>query len=103
LDHNATKAGWDLYLFGIPLIALLVFGFFKLDQVFTARRGGAGVTRRPPPVVDKTETSMRSDPDGRSWDEESPRKERSVRGSPSKHRTHEDLSTFAPKPRPTRK
>jgi hypothetical protein len=82
LDHNATEAGWDLYLFGIPLLAMLVFGFFKLDQVFTSRRGSAGVTRRRPPVVDKTETSMRSDPDGRSWDEESPQERRPVRGYP---------------------
>ena len=82
MDHNATKTGLDLYLFGIPLLAMLVFGFFKLDQVFTSRRGRAGVTRRPPPVVDKTGTSMRSDPDGRSWDEESPRERRPAHGGP---------------------
>ena len=38
MDTMASKAGWDVYLFGIPLIALLVFGFFRLDQVFTSRK-----------------------------------------------------------------
>jgi hypothetical protein len=70
VDHNGSPAGWDIYFFGIPLVAMLVFGFFKLDQVFTSRKGGgARLTRRPPAVVDKNETSMRSDPDGRSWDD----------------------------------
>jgi hypothetical protein len=71
VDHETSKAGWDLYFFGIPLIALLVFGFFRLDQVFTSRHKGRRPPRRPPAVIDKKETSMRSDPDGRSWDEQS--------------------------------
>jgi hypothetical protein len=69
VDQNVSSASWDVYAFGIPLIALLVFGFFKLDQVFTARKGGKRGPRRPLPVIDKHGKSMRSDPDGRSWDE----------------------------------
>lgn len=82
MDHNATESGLDLFLFGVPLIAMLVFGFFKLDQVFTAHKGSARATRGPSPVIDKNRTSMRSDPDGRSWDDKSPRARRPVRGDP---------------------
>ena len=39
MDTNTPRSGWDVFLFGIPLIALLVFGFFRLDEVFTARKG----------------------------------------------------------------
>jgi len=69
MDQHASRTGWDVFLFGIPLIALLVFGFFRLDQVFTARKGGTFAARRPKPEVDKHEKSMRTDPDGRPWDE----------------------------------
>jgi len=69
VDHNSSRAGWDVWMFGIPLLALLFFGFFRLDQVFASRRKGKRpATRRRPAVIDKTEASMRSDPDGRSWD-----------------------------------
>jgi hypothetical protein len=68
LDHDTSKAGWDIYVFGAPLIALLFFGFFRLDQVFMARKHSAPRPRHRPAVVDKDGASMRSDPDGRSWD-----------------------------------
>jgi hypothetical protein len=69
VDQNTSHAGWDVYLFGIPLIALLVFGFFRLDQVFTSGKARQREPRRPPSLKDKREESMLSDPDGRSWDE----------------------------------
>jgi len=62
-------AGKDIFLFGIPLIAFLIFGFFRLDQVFTGRRKHSH--EAPPAPSDKRhERSMRSDPDGTPWDEE---------------------------------
>jgi hypothetical protein len=69
MDTIASKAGWDVYVFGIPLIALLVFGFFRLDQVFTSRKNQSPETHRPSPGRDRQEKSMRSDPDGRPWDD----------------------------------
>ena len=68
MDTNAPRSGWDLYLFGIPLIALLVFGFFRLDEVFTKRKRDTGKPR-PSPTAARTVQSMHSDPDGRLWDE----------------------------------
>ena len=68
MDTNAPKAGWDLFLFGVPLIALLFFGFFRLDEVFTTRRGGEH-NRRPPSTPEPRKSLIGTDPDGRSWDE----------------------------------
>ena len=69
MDTIASKAGWDVYLFGFPLIAFLVFAFFRLDQVFTARKNHSPETPRPS-ADRKHEKSMRSDPDGRPWDDQ---------------------------------
>jgi len=74
MDQTTSKASWDTLLFGIPLIALLVFTFFRLDQVFAAHKRGSAPVRRPPPVVHKDETTMLSDPDGRPWDKPDPPK-----------------------------
>jgi hypothetical protein len=68
VNANAPRTGWDLFLFGVPLIALLVFGFFRLDEVFTARKGGAR-TRRPSSTAEGRKSRIGTDPDGRSWDE----------------------------------
>lgn len=67
MDINLGKAGWDVFLFGIPLIAMLVFGFFRLDEVFTSRK--KGIHDAPKPAAsNRWEKSMCSDPDGRPWD-----------------------------------
>jgi hypothetical protein len=68
VDTNAPKAGWDLFLFGVPLIALLFFGFFRLDEVFTARKGNER-DRRAPSTPERRKSPIGTDPDGRSWDE----------------------------------
>ncbi len=74
MDIKTTKAGWDagrdIFLFGIPLIALLIFGFFRLDQVFTRRKKQAREVPAPTPGDKRHEKRMRSDPDGRPWDED---------------------------------
>lgn len=71
MDTNTPRSGWDVFLFGIPLIALLVFGFFRLDEVFTARKGEKQ-DRRPDSPLERKRRSMHSDPDGRSWDDPPP-------------------------------
>jgi hypothetical protein len=70
MGQTVSRAGWDLFLFGIPLIALLIFGFFRLDQVFTAHKKEPPAPRSPDLASDKYRTSMRSDPDGRPWDDQ---------------------------------
>jgi hypothetical protein len=65
--NSASRAGWDIALLGIPLLALLVFGFFRLDEVFTSRKQGAAL-HGPTPNQNRPKT-MRSDPDGRPWDD----------------------------------
>lgn len=73
MDVKTVKAGWDagrdIYLFGIPLIALLIFGFFRLDEVFSVRKNQTRETPDPSPTSQQHPKSMRSDPDGRPWDE----------------------------------
>ena len=74
MDTNTPRSGWDVFLFGIPLIALLVFGFFRLDEVFTARKNSAR-ERYPTSTPERRKSPIGTDPDGRSWDEPgSPRK-----------------------------
>jgi hypothetical protein len=68
VDTNTPRSGWDVFLFGIPLIALLVFGFFRLDEVFTARKN-SGRDRRPISAPERRKSPIGTDPDGRSWDE----------------------------------
>lgn len=63
------SAGWDtLLFFGVPLIALLIFGFFRLDQAFTAS-DKQDPTPDPSqgPRKEPQRTSPLSDPDGRPW------------------------------------
>ena len=60
---TASKAGWDVFLFGIPLIAFLVFGFFRLDQVFTFRTGEKANKPTGLTAAKRHERSMCSDPD----------------------------------------
>ena len=71
MDTDTPRSGWDVFLFGIPLIALLVFGFFRLDEVFTARKGKTKDCG-PATPPERKRKSMNSDPDGRSWDDPRP-------------------------------
>ena len=69
MDSHASKTGWDLVLLGIPLLVLLVFGFFRLDEVFTARKHETTPPSHRGPQDQQRRTSMHSDPDGRPWDD----------------------------------
>ncbi len=70
MDSHVSKAGWDIVLLGIPLIALLIFGFFRLDEVFTSRKPGTAIRPRPEEPAERHRKSMHSDPDGRPWDDQ---------------------------------
>lgn len=67
---NVSKAGWDVFLFGNALIGFLVFGFFRLDQVFTFRKGEKANKPTGLPAANQHERSMCSDPNGRPWDKD---------------------------------
>lgn len=69
MDINIGKAGWDVFLFGIPLIAFLIFGFFRLDQVFTSPKKNTSDVQKSSANVRQREKLMTSDPDGRPWDD----------------------------------
>lgn len=73
---SAGSETWDMYALGIPLLILLFFGFFKLDEVFTGGKTRKPTTRRPPPPVERPaaqmrdfEIAMQRDPDGRAWND----------------------------------
>ncbi len=76
--HHLTE-GWDVYFFGIPLLALLFFGYFRLDETFTKKKRNPGTQAPPPlPVVDLDGKSMCTDPDGRPWETRASRRRRPV-------------------------
>lgn len=73
--------GFDEFLFGIPLLVLLFFGFFRLDETLTSRKKSANANpdaptaqpdpelyaRQTPRSLDPRRASPLSDPDGRPW------------------------------------
>jgi hypothetical protein len=69
--------GPEVFLFGIPLIALLFFGYFRLDETFTMRKRVPNQVPGPTSVVHRDGKSMCTDPDGRPWEKRTPRKRKS--------------------------
>jgi len=69
MDRTVSSFGSDWILFGIPLIALLFFTFFRLDAVFTSHK------KKPPRDHLSTADPVRkgrplgTDPDGRALHE----------------------------------
>lgn len=59
--------GWETALVGIPFILLLIFVFFRLDEVFVSskRRKAPPVDRRIPIQQDENGEPVLYDPDGR--------------------------------------
>ena len=65
--HQATlNTGLDTFIFGIPLIALLFFGYFRLDEIFTSKNAPVPQPR-PIATAVKDCSTMLTDPDGRPW------------------------------------
>ena len=76
MDQTVSSFGSDWILFGIPLIALLVFTFFRLDAVFTSRKRrlpGNGLSSSTPVRKGRP---LGTDPDGRALDEPLPSKKK---------------------------
>ncbi|KAA6456865.1 hypothetical protein DYQ86_23715 [Acidobacteria bacterium AB60] len=72
--HTHINDGPDVFLFGIPLVALLFFGYFRLDETFTLRKRVPAPLPGPAPVVDKDGEPVGTDPDGRPWEKGSGRR-----------------------------
>jgi hypothetical protein len=68
--NSASRAGWDVVLLGIPLLALLIFGVFRLDEVFASRKERPAASPKPLPPNESRLKTMRSDPDGRPWEDQ---------------------------------
>lgn len=72
--------GFDLFLFGIPLLVALFFGFFRLDETLTRKRKSGKeaappvqsdpdvYARKTPQSLDPRRPNPLSDPDGRPWE-----------------------------------
>jgi len=64
--HEAVlKPGWETILVAVPFIFLLLFSYFKLDAVFTARKKPAMAPRSTITGLDKAGNPILCDPDGR--------------------------------------
>ncbi len=63
--HPLAQA-WDIYLFGFPLVALLFFGYFRLDETFTPRKRAPAPVKAPVPVIKCDGKMICTDPDGRT-------------------------------------
>lgn len=68
MSPDSLSSDWDKLLFGFPMIVLLIVGFFHLDEFLIIQKRAARPRRRPSAIIDASGGSMRTDPDGRSWD-----------------------------------
>jgi len=67
------KWGWDTLLFAVPLLSMLLLGFFRLDEVVATPKRPA-VHRRIECGQDEEGRAILTDPDRRRWDRPRPRK-----------------------------
>ncbi|HWG20036.1 MAG TPA: hypothetical protein VG225_05845 [Terracidiphilus sp.] len=68
MEPSTLNGNWDNILFAVPLVGLLVFGYFRVDEIFVSRKHTRGAHRHPSrPVADPSDPSHLTDPDGRPW------------------------------------
>jgi hypothetical protein len=65
--EEALKSGWETYLMGIPLIALLLICVFRLDELILKPRKKPSrlPLPLPPGIAERDGREIISDPDGR--------------------------------------
>jgi hypothetical protein len=63
--EEALKSGWETCLIGIPLIALLLIGVFRLDELILKPRKKPSrlPLPLPPGIVERDGAEILSDPD----------------------------------------
>jgi hypothetical protein len=69
VNQTVSHSESDWIFFGIPLLAMLAFSFFRLDEVFTSRRKSSLQSRLSPSVPVRKGRPLGTDPDGRAWDD----------------------------------
>jgi hypothetical protein len=67
VDPTSTHDNWNDIILFAPLVALLIFGYFRVDEIFGPKRNAGTGPRPSRPAADPGETSWMSDPDGRPW------------------------------------
>lgn len=65
--EEALKSGWETYLIGIPLIALLLIVVFRLDELILKpkKKPSRPPLPLPPGVEDRDDPKNLSDPEGK--------------------------------------
>jgi hypothetical protein len=66
MNDVILKSGWDILLYGVPLVGTLFLGFFRLDQIISAPRQSLP-SRHKVIGCDSKGEPLFSDPDGRPW------------------------------------
>jgi hypothetical protein len=65
VQEIVTSSAWDTSLLAIPFLALLFFGFFRLDEVFASRKQDGERPARVLGGMDENGEPIVCDPDGR--------------------------------------
>jgi hypothetical protein len=63
--EEALKSGWETYLIGVPLIALLLICVFRLDELILKPKKKPRRLPLPPGIVERDGPENPSDPDGK--------------------------------------
>lgn len=66
VHETMLTSSWDNLLLGIPFIALLFIGFFRLDQVFAAKSHSSSSAHRAFSGMGEDGELIVRDPDGRT-------------------------------------
>jgi hypothetical protein len=75
MHETILKSGRDSLLFAVPFVAMLLLGFFRLDEVVAAPKRLAG-HRWIECGEDEEGQTILTDMDGRRWNESLPHTER---------------------------
>ena len=66
MHETMITSSRDTILIGLPFLAMLIVGFFRLDEIFTARPR-SGPRRGPVAGLDADGEPLLCDPDGQRW------------------------------------
>lgn len=58
---------WKMVVYTVVCVGAMLFGMFRLDEVFAKRRPGDKPPRKRPMGNDAHGHPMYSDPDGKAW------------------------------------
>jgi hypothetical protein len=67
MNPTVENANWDNLMLCIPLVGLLIFGYFRVDEIFGPKKPTTHPSHPTIPVRDPAEPSLMTDPDGTPW------------------------------------